>query len=112
MRYLVIYIIVIRPMLFEFCIYMVNWQGAEKGSDLVNTTKCYVCTEYHEMGVGSVKAIVGYKAYIVVEILDLLRYVAPKLMARGGAHFSYGIGDNLEDPKYQHYKYWSNPLET
>lgn len=91
---------------------MVNLQGAEKGSDLVNTTKCYVWTEYHEMGVGSVKAIAGYKAYIFVEILDLLHYVAPKLMARGGAHFSYGIADNLEDSKYQHYKYWLNPLET
>jgi len=33
-------------------------------------------------------------------------------MQRGSAHFSYGIADDLDDPKYQHYKYWSNPLET
>jgi hypothetical protein len=34
------------------------------------------------------------------------------MMQRGNVHFSYGIADNLDDPKYQHYKYWSNPLET
>uniref|UniRef100_A0A803NS55 phospholipid:diacylglycerol acyltransferase n=1 Tax=Cannabis sativa TaxID=3483 RepID=A0A803NS55_CANSA len=90
----------------------IDYRGAEKGNNLVNTTKCDVWTEYHEMGVGSVKAIADYKAYTVTEILDLLHFVAPKLMARGGAHFSYGIADNLKDPKYQHYKYWSNPLET
>jgi phospholipid:diacylglycerol acyltransferase len=45
-------------------------------------------------------------------MIDLLRFVAPKMMERGSAHFSYGIADNLDDPKYQHYKYWSNPLET
>ncbi|KAE8690437.1 putative phospholipid:diacylglycerol acyltransferase 2 [Hibiscus syriacus] len=37
---------------------------------------------------------------------------APKMMAPGTAHFSYGIADNLDDPQYKHYKYWSNPLET
>ncbi|KAL9293834.1 putative transferase [Arabidopsis thaliana] len=26
--------------------------------------------------------------------------------------FSHGIADDLDDPKYGHYKYWSNPLET
>ncbi|XP_065866789.1 putative phospholipid:diacylglycerol acyltransferase 2 isoform X2 [Euphorbia lathyris] len=31
---------------------------------------------------------------------------------RAEAHFSHGIADNLDDPKYKHYKYWSNPLET
>lgn len=91
---------------------MVNWQGAVKGNNLENTTNCDVWTEYHEMGVGGVKAIADYKAYTAGEILDLLHFVAPKLMTRGGAHFSHGIADNLEDPKYQHYKYWSNPLET
>lgn len=28
-------------------------------------------------------------------------------MKHGGGHFSYGIADNLNDPKY---KYWSNPF--
>ncbi|MCH90210.1 phosphatidylcholine-sterol acyltransferase, partial [Trifolium medium] len=44
--------------------------------------------------------------------LDLLNFVAPKMMKRADAHFSHGIADNLDDPKYAHYKYWSNPLET
>ncbi|XP_074562457.1 phospholipid:diacylglycerol acyltransferase 1-like [Curcuma longa] len=34
------------------------------------------------------------------------------MMQRGSAHYSYGIADDLDDPKYMHYKYWSNPLET
>ncbi|TKY67127.1 putative phospholipid:diacylglycerol acyltransferase 2 [Spatholobus suberectus] len=34
------------------------------------------------------------------------------MMKRGEAHFSHGIAENLDDPKYAHYKYWSNPLET
>lgn len=44
--------------------------------------------------------------------MDLLQYVAPKMMKRGNAHYSYGIADDLDDNKYGHYKYWSNPLET
>lgn len=64
------------------------------------------------MGVGGVKAAADYKIYTAGSILDLLHFVAPKLMARGGEQFSYGIADNLDDPKYNHYKYWSNPLET
>lgn len=88
------------------------WQDAVKGSNLTNATKCDVWTEYHEMGIEGVKAVADYKVYTAGSILDLLHYVAPKLMARGDAHFSYGIADNLDDPKYQHYKYWSNPLET
>ncbi|CAJ2654582.1 unnamed protein product [Trifolium pratense] len=44
--------------------------------------------------------------------LDLHNFVAPKMMKRADAHFSHGIADNLDDPKYTHYKYWSNPLET
>lgn len=88
------------------------WQDAFKGSNLINATKCDVWTEYLEMGIEGVKAIADYKVYTAGSILDLLHYVAPKMMARGDAHFSYGIADNLDDPKYQHYKYWSNPLET
>jgi len=46
-------------------------------------------------------------------VLDLLHFVAPRLMQRGDAHFSYGIADNLDDPKYKHYKYvkemWIHP---
>ncbi|KAJ0091503.1 hypothetical protein Patl1_13543 [Pistacia atlantica] len=88
-----------------------DFRGAVKGSNLVNKTRCDVWTEYYEMGVGGVKAVADYKVYTAGSILDLLQFVAPKLMARGGAQFSYGIADNLDDPKYNHYKYWSNPLE-
>ena len=60
----------------------------------------------------SVQAVADHKVYTARTILDLLRFVAPKMMERGDGHFSYGIADNLDDPKYRHYKYWSNPLET
>ncbi|KAK4784940.1 hypothetical protein SAY86_001629 [Trapa natans] len=89
-----------------------DFRGAEKGHSLLNKTKCDVWTEYHDFGLGGVKAIVDYKVYTAGSILDLLHFVAPKMMARGSAHFSYGIADNLDDRKYQHYRYWSNPLET
>ncbi|KAI3410827.1 uncharacterized protein J3R85_018336 [Psidium guajava] len=89
-----------------------DFRGAVKGTYLSNTSNCDVWTEYHDMGVGGVKAVADYKVYTASSILDLLNFVAPKLMKRGSAHFSYGIADNLDDPKYQHYRYWSNPLET
>jgi len=64
------------------------------------------------MGIEGVTAVAEHKVYTAGSIVDLLHFVAPKMMARGSAHFSYGIADNLDDPKYSHYKYWSNPLET
>ncbi|KAK7363276.1 hypothetical protein VNO77_05412 [Canavalia gladiata] len=87
-------------------------RGALKGRNLANTSNCDVWTEYHEMGVEGIKAVTDYKTYTADSVLDLLHFVAPKMMKRGDAHFSYGIADNLDDPKYKHYKYWSNPLET
>ncbi|KAH7519030.1 hypothetical protein JRO89_XSUnG0149500 [Xanthoceras sorbifolium] len=85
---------------------------AVKGYNVANTTCRDVWTEYHDMGIGGIKAVAEYKTYTAGSVIDLLQFVAPKMMARGSAHFSYGIADNLDDPKYQHYKYWSNPLET
>ena len=64
------------------------------------------------MGIEGVRAVADYEVYTADSVVDLLRFVAPKMMARGSAHFSYGIADNLDDPQYNHYKYWSNPLET
>lgn len=90
----------------------VDFRDAVKGNNLTNRSKCDVWTEYHEMGFEGIKAIADYKVYTAGSILDLLHFVAPKLMSRGSAHFSYGIADNLNDPKYEHYKYWSNPLES
>ncbi|KAK1299923.1 putative phospholipid:diacylglycerol acyltransferase 2 [Acorus calamus] len=71
-----------------------------------------VWTEYNEMNFDSIRTIVENKVYTTKTILDLFRSVAPKLMRRADAHFSHGIADDLDDPKYSHYKYWSNPLET
>ena len=83
-----------------------------KGHNVANNTCRDVWTEYHDMGFGGIKAVAEYKVYTAGEIVDMLEFVAPKMMERGGAHFTYGIADNLDDPKYEHYKYWSNPLET
>lgn len=89
-----------------------DFRGATKGNNLANATCKDVWTEYHDMGIPGVKAVADYKVYTAGSILDLLHYVAPKMMKRGDAHYSYGIADDLDDPKYNHYKYWSNPLET
>ncbi|KAL6972675.1 Phospholipid:diacylglycerol acyltransferase 1 [Sarracenia purpurea var. burkii] len=90
----------------------IDFRDAVKGNNVANYTCRDVWTEYHDMGYGGIKAVAEYKVYTAGEILDLLHYVAPKMMDRGSAHFSYGIAEDLDDPKYKHYKYWSNPLET
>lgn len=69
-------------------------------------------TEYDEISRESIRRISMNRAYTAQNSFDLLRFVAPKLMQRAEAHFSHGIAENLDDPKYGHYKYWSNPLET
>lgn len=71
-----------------------------------------VWTEYDEMSRENIRIIAENKAYTMKSLLDLLRVIAPKMMKRAEAHFSHGIAENLDDPKYNHYKYWSNPLET
>ncbi|XVE97927.1 hypothetical protein REPUB_Repub03eG0061200 [Reevesia pubescens] len=91
---------------------IVDQQDTVKGDKLANSSNCDIWTEHHELVNRAIKSVADYKVYTAGSILDLLHFVAPKLMARGGAHFSYGIADNLDDPKYEHYKYWSNPLET
>ncbi|KAI4376509.1 hypothetical protein MLD38_014262 [Melastoma candidum] len=90
----------------------IDFRDAVKGTSIANTTNCDVWIEYHEMGVAGVKAVADHRVFTAGSVLDLLNFVAPKLMKRGSAHFSYGIADDLDDPKYDHYKYWSNPLET
>ncbi|KAK8515709.1 hypothetical protein V6N13_139321 [Hibiscus sabdariffa] len=69
-------------------------------------------SEFDEMSRESIRKIAADKAYTAKTFFDLLHFVAPKMMKRAEAHFSHGIADNLDDPKYNHYKYWSNPLET
>ncbi|XVE59490.1 hypothetical protein DITRI_Ditri05aG0050100 [Diplodiscus trichospermus] len=68
-------------------------------------------TEYDEMSRESIRKVAADKAYTAITLFDLLRFVAPKMIQRAEAHFSHGIADDLDDPKYSHYKYWSNPLE-
>ncbi|KAF9615026.1 hypothetical protein IFM89_021597 [Coptis chinensis] len=89
-----------------------DFRDAIKGNNFANGSCHDVWTEYQDMGIGGIKAVADYKVYTAGSVVDLLHYVAPKMMKRGDAHFSYGIADNLDDPKYHDYKYWSNPLET
>lgn len=93
---------------------MKDYMTSSKNNDLTksNVSCGDVWTEYHEMAWESIEAVADHKVYTAETVLDLLHFVAPRLMQRGDTHFSYGIADNLDDPKYKHYKYWSNPLET
>ncbi|KAI4377462.1 hypothetical protein MLD38_015081 [Melastoma candidum] len=76
-----------------------DFTDAIKGTSMVNTTSCDVWIEYHDMGVAGVKAVADYKVFTAGSFLDALNFVAPKLMKRGNAHFSYGIADDLDDPR-------------
>ncbi|CAA2945072.1 phospholipid:diacylglycerol acyltransferase 2 [Olea europaea subsp. europaea] len=70
-----------------------------------------VRTEYNEMSQESIQKIAENKAYTMRTLLDLHCFIAPKMMKQAESQL-HGIADNLDDPKYNHYKYWSNPLET
>jgi len=59
-----------------------------------------------------IQTIAKNKVYISRTFHDLLCFVAPKMLHHSHTHFSHGTADELDDPKYSHYKYWSNPLET
>ncbi|KAM6550088.1 hypothetical protein CsatB_021764 [Cannabis sativa] len=86
--------------------------GMRSSSGLNLSCSGEVWTEYDEVSRENIIKVAENKAYTAQNTFDLLRFVAPKLMQRAEAHFSHGIADNLDDPKYSHYKYWSNPLET
>ncbi|KAD6118631.1 hypothetical protein E3N88_09902 [Mikania micrantha] len=90
----------------------IDFRGAVKGNNLANSTCREVWTEYHDMGSGGIKATADYKAYTGNDLVDMLHFVAPKMMKRGNRHFSHGLAENLDDPKYAHYRHWSNALET
>ncbi|CAL9779099.1 unnamed protein product [Musa acuminata subsp. burmannicoides] len=91
-----------------------DFRDAVKGNNVAhsNVSCREIWTEYHELGWAGIKAVADYKVYTASSLIDLLNFVAPKMMQRGSAHFSHGIADDLDDPKYMHHKYWSNPLET
>lgn len=84
----------------------------ESASRNSNSSCREILSEYDEMSRKSIKKVAENDAYTARSLLDLLRFVAPKMMKRAEAHFSHGIAEDLDDPKYTHYKYWSNPLET
>ena len=46
------------------------------------------------------------------DLIEVLEKVAPKLMARGDENWSFGVADDPSDKKYEHPRYWANPLET
>ncbi|KVH94029.1 Lecithin:cholesterol/phospholipid:diacylglycerol acyltransferase [Cynara cardunculus var. scolymus] len=70
-----------------------------RGNNFANRSCRDVWNEYHEMGIADMKAVADYKAFTIESVLELLEFVAPRMMKRGSAHYSYGIADNLEDPK-------------
>ncbi|KAJ1408428.1 Lecithin:cholesterol/phospholipid:diacylglycerol acyltransferase [Sesbania bispinosa] len=87
----------------------ISWKSNSATSNL----SCEdVWTECDEMSREIIWKVAKEKACTARTVFDLLNFVAPKVMKRAEAHFSHGIAENLEDPKYAHYKYWSNPLET
>eukprot|EP00246_Nothoceros_aenigmaticus_P012763 TRINITY_DN4098_c0_g1_i3.p1 TRINITY_DN4098_c0_g1~~TRINITY_DN4098_c0_g1_i3.p1 ORF type:complete len:474 (-),score=70.18 TRINITY_DN4098_c0_g1_i3:742-2163(-) len=71
-----------------------------------------VWTEYHDVSWDVIQEAEKHGIYTAHTVLDLLRLVAPKMMQRADAAWSYGVAEHPSDPKYQHFKYWSNPLET
>ncbi len=93
---------------FEFC-----FQIPSTESTLRNTSACGdVWIEYHELNWDDVEEIARGELYNADDVVNLMRKVAPKLMARGDENWGFGIADDLSDKKYQHHRYWSNPLET
>ncbi|RWW05238.1 hypothetical protein BHE74_00015633 [Ensete ventricosum] len=82
-------------------IQQIDFRGAVKGNNVAhsNASCREIWTEYHELGWAGIKAVADYKAFTASSLLDLLHFVAPKMMQRGSQHFSYGIADNLDDPK-------------
>ncbi|KAK4741899.1 hypothetical protein SAY87_025487 [Trapa incisa] len=86
--------------------------GAALGK--LNPSRQEAWTEHDEISRESTTVVVGNnKAYNSRTIFDLLRVLAPEMMKRGEAHFSHGIADNLDDPKYySSYKYWKRGINA
>jgi len=80
---------------------------------LRNTAACGdVWTEYQDLTWDVVEDIASREILDADDIVGVLRSVAPKLMARGEENWSFGVADDPSDKKYDHFKYWANPLET
>ncbi|KAG0592410.1 hypothetical protein KC19_1G249900 [Ceratodon purpureus] len=86
---------------------------APTNTTLRNTTACGdVWTEYQELTWEDVEDIANREIFNADDLAEVLRKVAPKLMARGDENWSFDIADDPSDKKYDHYRYWANPLET
>jgi phospholipid:diacylglycerol acyltransferase len=56
-----------------------------------------------------------YRNFTVSECFDLLRFLAPRLMKRVDATYSFGFAKNeanLSSSEYANSRFWSNPLES
>eukprot|EP00271_Cylindrocystis_brebissonii_P008380 TRINITY_DN22599_c0_g1_i1.p1 TRINITY_DN22599_c0_g1~~TRINITY_DN22599_c0_g1_i1.p1 ORF type:complete len:693 (-),score=108.54 TRINITY_DN22599_c0_g1_i1:1267-3345(-) len=71
-----------------------------------------VWTEYQEMSWSAVQEVARRGVYTAGNLPDLLRRVAPRLMARGDKDWGFGVAENPSAKEYNHPKYWSNPLQT
>jgi len=59
-----------------------------------------------------IKSEIGEVNYTINEALKLLEDLAPDYMNRVNSFYSFGVGYNFSDEKYNDPKYWSNPLES
>lgn len=69
-------------------------------------------TEYQDLTWDVVEDIATREVLNADDLVEVLRKVAPKLMARGDESWGFDIADNPGDKKYQHHRYWANPLQT
>lgn len=87
--------------------------SSASNSATFNQSRENVRTECDEMSRARIPKLAKRKAYDPGRTdFGLHNFVAPKMKKHAEAHFSHGIAENLDDLKYAHYKYWSNPLET
>ncbi|CAK9203653.1 unnamed protein product [Sphagnum jensenii] len=86
--------------------------GSRNGKLHLNASCGDVWTEYHELSWDDMEDVANHDVYCADDLVGLMERVAPKLMVRGEENWGFGLADDLDDPKYQHFRHWSNPLET
>jgi phospholipid:diacylglycerol acyltransferase len=86
--------------------------GSRNGKLHLNASCGDVWTEYQELSWDDVEDVANHDVYCADDLVGLMERVAPKLMVHGEENWGFGLADNLDDPKYQHFRHWSNPLET
>ncbi|GJW86561.1 hypothetical protein Tco_0161901 [Tanacetum coccineum] len=68
----------------------VDFKGAVKGNNFANRSCRDVWNEYHEMGIMDIKAIANYKAFTVYSVLELLQFVARRMILTGDNNLWFG----------------------